>query len=125
IASVYSYPEEQIVVAPPAAASIYKPLGLEATQRGLEPLQLAPRNYFLAVGTLEPRKNLTTLIAAYSRLSKPDRERFSLVIAGHAGWGELNLPKQTSSLVQEGSLRFLGGVSNPLLRHLYEGAISL
>jgi glycosyltransferase involved in cell wall biosynthesis len=125
IESIYNVPAHRIVVAPPAASEIFKPLGREATIRGLEEFNLMPQTYFLTVGTLEPRKNLATLVAAYSRLSKRERERNSLMIVGHSGWGNLDLPKQISSLVQEGSVRFLGAVTNQQLRHLYEGAICL
>jgi alpha-1,3-rhamnosyl/mannosyltransferase len=48
-----------------------------------------------------------------------------LAIAGGAGWGDVNLPKQTSELVRDGSLRFLGMVPDARLRDLYEGALAL
>lgn len=43
-----------------------------------------PSRYWMFLGTLEPRKNLITLIDAYAQL-KPD-ERLPLVIAGGKGW---------------------------------------
>ena len=125
IAVVYGYPRDKIFVAPPAPAAIFRPLGLEATQRGLATLALAPRAYLLAVGTLEPRKNLGTLVAAYAALAPAERARAPLVIAGGAGWGNVGLPKQASALVQDGSLRFVGMVPDARLRDLYEGAIAL
>jgi len=125
IASVYGYPKDRIFVAPNAAASIFRPRGAVITQRDLEPLRLAAGRYLLAVGTLEPRKNLSTLIAAYTQLSATERARAPLAIAGAAGWGDINLPRQTAGLVQDGSLRFLGRVTDAQLRSLYEGAIAL
>jgi alpha-1,3-rhamnosyl/mannosyltransferase len=62
------------------------------------------------------------LIAAYAQLSPAARARFPLVVAGGAGWGELNLPAQTAALVAEGTLRFVQHVSGSQLRSLYEGA---
>jgi glycosyltransferase involved in cell wall biosynthesis len=125
IATVYAYPREKIFVAPPAPAGIFRPLGIDATRRGLAPLGLAPGAYLLAVGTLEPRKNLGTLVAAYGTLSPAERARMPLVIAGGSGWGNVGLPKQASELVQDGSLRFLGMVPDARLRDLYEGAVAL
>jgi len=125
IATLYNYPREKIFVAPPAPAAIFRPLGPDATQSGLAPLDLEPQRYLLAVGTLEPRKNLGMLINAYSRLSSPERARMPLAIAGRAGWGDVGLPKQTSELVREGSVRFLGMVTDARLRDLYEGATAL
>lgn len=122
IVSVYGYPADRIVVAPPAASAVFRPLGREQTAGDLAAFDLAVDGYFLAVGTLEPRKNIKTLIAAYTRLS-PDRQaRCPLVIVGAKGWGQLELPPQTDRLIQSGALRFVGSVPDAALRSLYEGA---
>ena len=122
IHAAYGYPLERIFVAPPAAADIFRPLGDEATRRDLAPFDLASQRYLLAVGTLEPRKNLRTLIAAYSRLREADQQQVALAIAGGSGWGDIDLPKEASTLVRTGRLRFVGAVSDAQLRSLYEGA---
>lgn len=46
-----------------------------------------PPQYLLAVGTLEPRKNLSALVAAYSLLGAEQTEVPPLVLVGDAGWG--------------------------------------
>jgi glycosyltransferase involved in cell wall biosynthesis len=43
-----------------------------------------PERFWLFVGTLEPRKNLATLINAYAAL--PQSERLPLIIGGSKGW---------------------------------------
>ncbi|MGJ3237196.1 MAG: glycosyltransferase family 4 protein [Anaerolineae bacterium] len=43
-----------------------------------------PERFWLYLGTLEPRKNLVTLINAYARL--PQSERLPLILAGGKGW---------------------------------------
>jgi len=43
-----------------------------------------PESFWLFLGTLEPRKNLLTLLEAYAQL--PARERPLLVLAGAPGW---------------------------------------
>jgi glycosyltransferase involved in cell wall biosynthesis len=121
IVEVFGYPAARIIVAYPAAATIYRPLGIGATLADLQKLDLVPERYLLAVGTLEPRKNLKTLISAYSSLPATDRSRYPLVIVGGKGWGITDLPLVTGRLVSEGSIRFLGYVADPLLRSLYEG----
>jgi alpha-1,3-rhamnosyl/mannosyltransferase len=122
IADVYGLSESRIFVAYPAAASYFKPLGREATQQDIAHLDLKPGRYFLAVGTLEPRKNLRTLVSAYSQLSHQEREVLPLVIVGGEGWGKTDLPHTTDALIREGSIRFLGYTPDLLLRSLYEGA---
>jgi alpha-1,3-rhamnosyl/mannosyltransferase len=125
IVDVYGCAPDKIIVAPPAASSIFRPLGAEAGAPTLARFDLTDKAYFLAVGTLEPRKNLRTLITAYAQLSSAERARMPLAIVGNSGWGELELPQETARLKSDGSLRFLGAVSDAELRALYEGATAL
>jgi glycosyltransferase involved in cell wall biosynthesis len=122
IVEIFGYPQERIFVAYPSAAAHFGPLGESATLPDLKELNLTPDRYLLAVGTLEPRKNLKTLISGYSNLSASDRARFPLVVVGGKGWGKTDLPPNTSKLVSEGSIRFVGFAADSVLRSLYEGA---
>jgi glycosyltransferase involved in cell wall biosynthesis len=70
------------------------------------------RPYVLTVATLEPRKNLATLVAAYGRLRSTD---LSLAVAGAAGWGRQPL------LDGPGIVR-LGYTPDADLPRLYRGA---
>ncbi|MGJ5202672.1 glycosyltransferase family 4 protein [Bradyrhizobium sp. HKCCYLR20261] len=112
----------KIVVAPPAAAAIFRPLGEAACTTHLAARDLRFGRYVLVVGTLEPRKNLCTLVDAFSRLPAPTRARCPMVVVGMTGWGDLALPAATERLRASGHLRFLGAVTNRELRSLYEGA---
>jgi glycosyltransferase involved in cell wall biosynthesis len=125
IIDVYGCAPGKIIVAPPAASDIFRPLGASLTGLAIAKFDLTCKNYFFAVGTLEPRKNLRTLITAYAQLSPSARAETPLVVAGNSGWGKLDLPPATSSLTSDGSLRFLGPVSDTELRSLYEGALVL
>jgi alpha-1,3-rhamnosyl/mannosyltransferase len=122
ITDVFGYPFAQIFVAPPAASSLFAPLGKDRTQLALNEFDLKYGEFFLVVGTHEPRKNIRTAILAYERLSQVARARCPLVLAGGKGWGNLDLPAQTESLIRDGSIRFVHGVADPQLRDLYEGA---
>lgn len=45
--------------------------------------------FILALGTVEPRKNLDTLLDAYQQLPTHLREAFDLVLAGPMGWASM------------------------------------
>jgi len=60
------------------------------------------RPFVLFVGTIEPRKNLDTLLDAYELLPSSTREEFEMVIAGPVGWAD---PKTTARLSR---VRYLG-----------------
>ena len=95
-------PRERICVAYPAVKDAFRPDG-PAADLG------AP--YVLTVATLEPRKNLQTLVDAH-RLLEGD---FLLAVAGGSGWGDQ--PELGGERV-----RRLGFVSDAELARLYRGA---
>jgi alpha-1,3-rhamnosyl/mannosyltransferase len=45
-----------------------------------------PAQYFVSVGTLQPRKNISAVIAAHRALPDAQRKQTPLVIVGRAGW---------------------------------------
>lgn len=78
-------PRERIDIAPPGVdRSRFYPRPAEEVAAFRRQKSL-PERYWLCVSTLEPRKNLVTLLAAYAQL-KPDH-RVPLFLAGGAGWG--------------------------------------
>jgi glycosyltransferase involved in cell wall biosynthesis len=67
------------------------PLGVDPAwfdAAGPPPPDLAlPERYLLFVGTLEPRKDVATLLAAFRQLRRVDPSTPPLVLAGPSGWG--------------------------------------
>jgi len=78
--------------------------------------------YILAVGTLEPRKNLSTAIDAFSRLPDAVRQRHPLVIAGMRGWGSALLSPVLQNLLEKRQVILTGYVPQADLPLLYAGA---
>jgi len=74
--------------------------------------------YLLFVGTLEPRKNIVTLMKAQQRL--PDEMR--LVIAGAEGWGESDVKQLAGEMNVIDRITFAGRVSDAELNALYRSA---
>ncbi len=83
------------------------------------------RPYILFVGTLEPRKNLARLLQAYAALPAEARQKVDLVVAGGAGWGDVDLQKAVASLGLRGSVHLTGYVNERELSTLYENALFL
>jgi glycosyltransferase involved in cell wall biosynthesis len=91
-------PADRIRVAPPGVSAEYSADG-ERADLG--------RPYVLSLATLEPRKNLATLVEAW----RPLAGEFALAVAGAAGWGEQALPDDPGIL----KLGFVGAGEVPRL----------
>jgi alpha-1,3-rhamnosyl/mannosyltransferase len=105
--------------------SLFHPRNALQTKVLLDRLQLQHGAYFLAVGTLEPRKNLVNALRAYQRLPSALRERMPLVLAGMKGWHTEALEKEMAPLVAQGQLRQPGYLAREDLATLVAGARAL
>jgi glycosyltransferase involved in cell wall biosynthesis len=79
--------------------------------------RLPDAGFVLAVGTLEPRKNLPRLVAAYSQLDAQTQTRHPLVVVGALGWETGETLDSLQSLGSHASM--LGHVSDAALAELY------
>ncbi|HYL04457.1 MAG TPA: glycosyltransferase family 1 protein, partial [Thermoanaerobaculia bacterium] len=80
-----------------------------------------PARYGLFVGTLEPRKNVGTLLTAWRELHR-DGAAPPLLLCGPRGWRAQALRRQLAEAESEGWLRYLGYVPPVQLAALYRGA---
>jgi glycosyltransferase involved in cell wall biosynthesis len=128
VADAYGLPPERLVVTPlgvgPAWRAATPPDPAWLAQGGL------PERYLLFVGSREPRKNLSTLLAAYRELRRADGDDVPpLVLVGPAGWGEApdlaGLPAasvRTLGYLPEADLaRVVAGAAALLYPSWYEG----
>lgn len=118
----FDVPDARITTTYLAADARYTQVSLAQQVTDLAPLGLQPGGYVLCVGTLEPRKNLSTLFEAYAGLPKPLRKRFPLVVVGMKGWHTDAVLRSAEQLLQAGELRFPGYVADALMPSVYAGA---
>jgi glycosyltransferase involved in cell wall biosynthesis len=108
----------KVAVTPYAPRRNFRPLPPEQIVEVRKRLHIAP-DFLLFVGTIEPRKNLITLVKAFEEILRTTSWRPQLVIAGKEGW----LSEELFSYIQQSSvtehIRFVGYVSDPDLRALY------
>lgn len=80
------------------------------------------RRYILAVGNLQPRKNLKRLIEAYHRLVLAGAIECDLLLVGKPQWKAADLYQTIRMLGLEERVRFTGFVPDELLPALYRNA---
>ncbi|HEX8169367.1 MAG TPA: glycosyltransferase family 1 protein [Thermoanaerobaculia bacterium] len=100
---------------PSRAVAIHSGLGAPAVA---EPVDGVPPRYILFVSTVEPRKNLATLIDAFERLRDRGAYDGSLVVVGKIGWkSEALAPRLRGARIVH-----LDYVRAPQLATIYERA---
>jgi glycosyltransferase involved in cell wall biosynthesis len=77
---------EKISVVPAGIEPRFQPVHDAAKLAGVRARYKLPEWFILMVGTIEPRKNLSRLISAYSQLRRQTGLPHALVIAGKQGW---------------------------------------
>lgn len=93
-------------------------------QRQQTETQASIKNHFLFVGTLEPRKNLSRILKAYSRYRATTEQSISLIIAGNMGW-KVDLIKQIERLQLTDSVTFCENPNDQELAELYRTCFCL
>ncbi len=117
---LYNTPPERITVAYPGYDETLSPVCDPVTLAAVRARYGIPGDYFLYLGTLQPRKNLARLIQAYARLST----RASLVLAGKQGWLSDDLAPMVRRLSLEGRVLFTGYIPPEDRAPLLSGALA-
>jgi len=125
VIDVFGVDPDRIVTTPLGVEPRFFPRNRNETARLLTELRLTHRQYFLAVGTLEPRKNILTTVAAHARLPARIRNAYPLVVAGMTGWRTHAITRGLEAAQSRGDVRLLGHVGDDLLPLLYGGAAML
>jgi glycosyltransferase involved in cell wall biosynthesis len=81
IVDIFGIPRSRVQVVPHGVAASFTPMSAEDLAVARARLKL-PERFILFVGTIEPRKNLETLLEAWAMM----RDRPDLVVVGAWGW---------------------------------------
>jgi glycosyltransferase involved in cell wall biosynthesis len=113
-------PEKITVVVPAVEHTQFKPAAAAEIQKIRHKYQTGD-NYILFLGTLEPRKNMARVIAAYLALPLKVRSQYKLVLAGARGWKDTELLEAADKL-EASELVMTGFIEEADLATLYSGA---
>jgi glycosyltransferase involved in cell wall biosynthesis len=102
-------PQFQVLSDPDRLAAVKARYGIEG-------------EFILAVGNLQPRKNIRRLIQAYSQLPALVQNRFRLVIAGQALWQHSDIYLAAGEYGVQDRITFTGYVADADLPPLYNAA---
>lgn len=109
--------DDKVFAIPEAARAAFYPVASSETEPVRQRLGVGPE-FILFVGTVEPRKNLMTLVRAFERIVKT-HARVQLVIAGQEGWLSSELMTYLDASEIRDRVVFTGHLSDDDLRALY------
>lgn len=114
--NLYKIPEGKIKVIYPGLSSIF-----QEKQTQNKTLNL-PDNYILFLGSIEPRKNIISIIAAYEKAFNSLPLPYSLVIAGAPGWRNKEIFKRIKKSPLKQKIFFAGYIDNNHKLEIYQRA---
>ena len=92
--------------------NIFHPIQETSKIEGVKNKYNVQGNYFLYLGTLEPRKNLVRLIQAYSIVKERHNNIPKLILAGRYGWKYEPIIQEVKDHKLEKEILFLNYISN-------------
>jgi glycosyltransferase involved in cell wall biosynthesis len=84
LTALFKAPEEKITVAYHGAEADFQPVRPQEAEESLRQSYDIKKPFILSLGTLEPRKNITTLLKAFAGIM--DQIPHDLVLVGQKGW---------------------------------------
>lgn len=119
----FDLPEDKVFVAPNCVDQKVFSRVTDASIKNVRKKYKITDDYFLFVGTIEPRKNILGLLQAYEMLGKDSPP---LVLAGGEGWKNEDIHKKIDQLKATGfNIIVTGFVTDEDLPSLYSGASML
>ncbi|MGC8839402.1 MAG: glycosyltransferase family 4 protein [Anaerolineae bacterium] len=119
---VYGIPGERIAVTYEAAAPGFAPVEDRARIEATCARYGIRRPYVLALGNLQPRKNVARLVEAFALARREGNLPHQLAVAGKAQWRESEVYAAVERLGLQDAVRFPGYVADEDLPALYSGA---
>lgn len=117
----FNLSQDQVCAIPLGVDGSYHPRHEAELQPILAQFGLKMNAYSFFVSTIEPRKNLINLIAAYSKLPMEMRQRWPLVLVGSPGWQSDEIHQAIVKAQKESWLIYLGFVEQSYMPMLYAG----
>ena len=117
--------DARVTAIPLAAGEQFRPRTAENCWPVLEALKIGYKQFFLFASTIEPRKNLLRICAAYRALREAGHTDWPIVFVGAEGWKSEAEHAEIQSLVQRGWAQYLGFVDAATLPILYSAAGAL
>ena len=125
IITTFGIDENKISLVPPGVSDAFRQTPSVSSLLNVQKNYSLPEQFILSICTLEPRKNLISLINAFRLLPKTMRQAYPLVLVGHRGWHNSEMDKLLDTMERSGEAVLVGYVSQHDLPVFYRLATML
>lgn len=116
---------DRVRVIYPGISPAYSSVTPEAAKQAREAFGIT-RPFFLSVGTIEPRKNIDSLLSAWEKLPQAFRKEHELVVVGMPGWkASVTMQRLMRASEENSGIRYLGYVAENRMPGLTAAALAL
>jgi glycosyltransferase involved in cell wall biosynthesis len=84
-----------------------------------------PEKFFLHIGTIQPRKNITRLLHSHALLPNDYAKKYPIILAGRYGWGDQSQYKMIQEAIKEKRCIHINYISDIEKRALLQLAIAM
>lgn len=124
LVKTYAISESKIDVVYNGSNEIYKPVNLELKFQTKKKYS-ENSDYFIYVGSLNPRKNIANLLKAYDEFRKNNSNEIKLLIVGKIMFNDEHFKKEYESMSYKSDVIFTGRLSNEELHLAFASSVAL
>ena len=120
--SIYNYPKKNISTIMLGVDNNFRPRDEKDCLSVLRNIGINYKKFILSVGTIEPRKNIKSVLSTYCLLPLSIQEEYPLVIIGMKGWLEKENIRSIRKLSTSKKIIFLDYIDDAKLAILFSSA---
>lgn len=124
IIETYKISDQKIDVVYNGASDVYKPIDEDEKCKTKEKYS-NNCNFFIYVGSLNPRKNIANLLKAFEEFKRHDNSEVKLLIVGKIMFNDEHFKSVYESMVFKSSVFFTGRLTNEELHKVLASALAL
>ncbi len=124
VINFYNIKQEKIDVVYNGTGNTFQPLS-KSEKEQIKKEYSKDKNYFLYIGSLHPRKNVTRLIQAFNIFKNKTGSDFQLLLSGNPGWKTAAIQQAYNDSKYKSDIHFLGFVPDEKLPKVLGAAYAL
>jgi glycosyltransferase involved in cell wall biosynthesis len=121
----YNIDEKSIDVVYNGSINDYVPIKNQEIKKAILQEYAAGEEFFIYIGSLHPRKNITNLLKAFDQFKEKTQKKHKILIVGRKMWWTDEMEKAYQSMKHQTAVVFTGHISKEKLKKILASATAL